>query len=299
MQRIVTDIKECEDLWKKFSPHEDLWDEWEVVFSMYHPEIHEPYFIHIENESGSGLLPLMHDGHRYQRYFHFGGNRPENRRFWFPKEMLKDFYDALPKDTSITDIDGFTIEEYEILNWGFNEDLLEQYWRYILEPGAFDFDTEKYLESFSKKHRKNIKYDLRKLSNLNYELVWGGGEYVDDLIRLSIGRFGEESDFSDDWEIKEFKSFAEAVDGVGTFRTLVILVEGRVVGVEAMALFRDHYHVLTGAFDSAYENLGKLLIMETIKQAFDLRVKEIDFMTGGGWKDLWNLEARPVYTLRK
>ena len=56
--------------------------------------------------------------------------------------------------------------------------------------------------------------------------------------------------------------------------------------------------------DSYKEAVKKIRVQtkysrETIKQAFDLRVKEIDFMTGGGCKDLWNLEARPVYTLRK
>ena len=56
---------------------------------------------------------------------------------------------------------------------------------------------------------------------------------------------------------------------------------------------------LYAASNNDYNNLGKLLNVETIQEAGRLRVDEISFMTGMQWKADWKMKSEPCLTLPK
>ncbi|MBW2970766.1 hypothetical protein KY320_01245, partial [Candidatus Woesearchaeota archaeon] len=59
---VVEDISECEELWKRFSPGNNVWELWDVAYSLYSPECYKPYFIVLkEDKKEIGLLPLWFD----------------------------------------------------------------------------------------------------------------------------------------------------------------------------------------------------------------------------------------------
>ena len=75
---VEKDIKKCEELWKKHSSNRNIWEEWDIVFSLFDKKDNEPYFI----VSEKGLLPLWYDNIEKVYYF-FGGSYPEDKTFWF------------------------------------------------------------------------------------------------------------------------------------------------------------------------------------------------------------------------
>jgi hypothetical protein len=56
---------------------------------------------------------------------------------------------------------------------------------------------------------------------------------------------------------------------------------------------------LYAASNNDYNNLGKLLNVETIQEAGRLRVDEISYMTGMQWKANWQMKSEPCLTMRK
>ena len=56
---------------------------------------------------------------------------------------------------------------------------------------------------------------------------------------------------------------------------------------------------LYAASNNDYNNLGKLLNVESIQEACRLRVDEISFMTGMQWKANWKMKGEPCVTMRK
>jgi CelD/BcsL family acetyltransferase involved in cellulose biosynthesis len=82
--------------------------------------------------------------------------------------------------------------------------------------------------------------------------------------------------------------------------TLLIEINGKIEGAELAVKYKDKYYVINGGYNPDYRNLGKLLIIEHIKKAIELKAKEIDFLIGdSGWKELWNLDTQECYTIKK
>jgi len=107
--KIIKDIKECEKLWKKFSPNESLWDMWEVAYSFYNSKVNEPFFILLDGKE-TGLLPLWLDNET-DTYHFFGGEYPENRKFWFDVAYFDDFIEQIPKGCSLVEINEKVAKE--------------------------------------------------------------------------------------------------------------------------------------------------------------------------------------------
>ena len=296
--RIVKNLAECEKLWNKFSPKKTLWDLWQVVFSFYNPEINAPFFIVlVKNGKDDGLLPLWYDSSE-ECYYFFGGEYPENRRFWFDLSFFNDVIKQIPEHFNM-----FEINKNEIGN--IPKDVLVKIdyefetstKRYFLDVEKFGYDIESYLKTFNKKHRKNLRYDLKQLEKLNYNLVFEQNEHFDDFVMLSVKRFGNDSDLSDGAFVGQMRQFVRYLSENNMLHTISIEIEGKIQGIEFAAVYNNVYYVLNGASNPEIENLGKLLIMSHIKNAIKLKAKEVDFLSSetGGWKKLWNCEEEEYY----
>ncbi|MFH1770012.1 MAG: GNAT family N-acetyltransferase [archaeon] len=293
--RIVKDLQECKLLWNKYSPSDTIWNLWDTVTSFYDEKFYEPYFILFED----GLIPLWYDK-KFKKYYFFGGEFPENRTLWIDINKFEEVIEQLPENTTIFDLNGTFVESIIAKNENLRKYFPEEDIRYFLNLKNFDFKLEEYLKTFNKKHRKNFLYDIKKLQNLNYELIWEEDEHFEEFVNFSVERFGVDSDLSDKQFKKEMNTFVTALKNRKMLHTLTIKINEKVEGIELAALFNGHYYVLNGGYNRKIKNLGKLLIFEHIKKALELKAKEIDFLVGDtGWKKLWNFETDKCYSFRK
>ena len=293
---IISDIKEIERLWRAFSPNETLWDEWDFIKPLYQPDYFTPHGLLLidDREREIGFWPLWLEK-ELNRYYTFGGDYMEDTKFWFPLEYFPLMFQKL-QATKLFDMNGQVAQavvskypEYQKYFWPAHN-------RYFLTPAKFNYSTAEYLTSFGKKHRYNLLRDLKKLQTLNYELAWESNEHFDDLIALSVQRFGEESDFIDGYFVEQMRQMVNYLVARGELHTLVVRIGGRLVALELAAEFKNVWYVLNGGQEDGIDNLGKLLIMEHIKEACLRRCQEINFLAGDtGWKRLWNLEREQYY----
>jgi len=301
MKKIISDnISLCEKLWNQFTPNTSIWDLWKTILSFYNPELFQPYFIFLEDGGRQGLLPLWLSKES-GRYFFFGGDLPENRTFWFPAEMFSAFFRAMPKRTVLYDINECSVKDVLRFYPQYKNHFIHDENRYYLDLKGLNHDLDKYFAKFSSKHRKNLFYDMRKLIGGGVTLRWNtSAEPLENMIGLNKERFAEHSDFLDNGVLRQFQSFVEYLERTGCLITLTAEMNGKIVGVELAAISKNTYYVLNGGFNPQYENIGKLLIFEQIKKANAEQYSEIDFLVGDtGWKELWNMDKEPVFTLDK
>jgi hypothetical protein len=299
--RIVKDMDECRKLWNKFSPKRTLWDLWDVAFPFYVEAINTPHFMVIQDGSGTdvGLVPLCYDT-EVEGYRYFGLGLAENRTFWFDDSLFPFVLKEMPAKTVIHDIgknaaENITKRYHETTGVFFHED-----YRYFLNLVKLNHNHEEHLKTFSGKHRKNFMNDMKKLKELPLKISWEKTEHFDNFVRFSKERFGKESDLMDDSYVLSMKSFFMFLEKEGMLSTCTVVMDGKIQGVQFGALHNKIYYILLGGFNPDIKNLGKLIILEHIKKAAELKAREVDFLsTDTGWKQLWNLEKEPYYALRK
>ena len=85
----------------------------------------------------------------------------------------------------------------------------------------------------------------------------------------------------------------------GRLKTLTIEIDGAKQAVSLSLLHGNKMIALYASSNNDYNNLGKLLNVETIQEACRLRVDEISFMTGMQWKADWKMKGEPCLTMRK
>lgn len=301
---ILDDIDTCEKLWNQFTPNTSIWDLWKTVFSLYDPDLHRPHFIFIEDGDQRGLLPLWYDSTE-KYYAFFGGSFPENRSFWFPLEMFRLFFEAMPTNTVLFDINGPTVEKIIEVYPDFAESFIEKDFRYFLNLKRFNYSLENFFKTFSHKHYKNLRYDLKKAEQVPYEKTWldkkfPTEELVEDVVALNKKRFGINSNYTDPELASALKSFCRYLESEGYLHVFSVKLEGKVVGVGAAAFYNQHYYLFEIDSDAECKNLGKLITMEHIRRAASLKAEEVDLLVGDtGWKQLWNFETESVYRLNK
>ena len=118
------------------------------------------------------------------------------------------------------------------------------------------------------------------------------------MVEFNKKRFGDESDFADKDFLIGMKKFIDYLDKENILHVISIVIDGKVQGVEIGANYNGVYYVLNAGSNREIKNLGKLLIVEHIKNAMKLKVPIIDFLSGdSGWKKLWNCEEEVLYEL--
>jgi hypothetical protein len=293
--RTITDIKECKLLWEKFSPKNSVWDLWDIAYSFHKGYDAEPLFIlGSEGNKEEGILHLQKEKDEDEAWADFfGGNYPERREFYIKdKSLLKAFINKSPKDISLSYIDP---SEKDFINCAEEDETA-----YSLNLEKYSFDIEKYFMGFNKKHRKNIRHDIRQLEKLNYDIMWNSKDSISRLAELNMLRFGKESDFNDPRFYKSIRLLIDSAEKLGVLQMLNIKINNEVEASQIALFYNGIYTVLTGGSNHEIDNLGKLLILEHIKNAVTLKARIIDFMSSeSGWKKLWNLDETMLYKFEK
>ena len=300
MIRTEKDLTECRALWERFSPGQDAWDDWDLIFAFHDQDCHRLNFMVHESGDGSpdGLVPLVYDT-VMNRYMLMGGSYPDGRMLWLQYRDFPEIFEHLPEQTVIYDlkqswVDGLLKEypQYEV-NFGEPES------RYYLVPSEFQFDFYRHLDAFSPEKRQKFLYDLRKIRKSEPTLRWSDDNEADLFIELVNRNFGAESDYASEENAKELRRVIEELQRSGRLKTLSIEVEGTRQAVSLSLLHGNKMVALYAASNNDYNNLGKLLNVETIQEACRLRVDEISYMTGMQWKANWQMQSEPCLTLRR
>lgn len=281
--RSFTKLEDCKKLWDKFSPKDILWDLWDFNHCFFNPDINRFYFIvGYENNKEIGLLPLQYESD-VKCYSFFGGNYPERRRFFIKdKEKIKQFLESSQKDLYLEYIDDSEKE--------FLDDLDECDTNFSLNIEDYP-DLNSYFATFGKKHRKNIKYDLRQLEKLDYKITWNNLTDFSRLVGLNKQRFGKDSNYLQEGFENSMKTLIDTAEKNKILHMLSVKIKNTTEAAEMAILYNNTYYVLDSGSNQNIENIGKLLIAEHIKNAIKLKAKKIDFMSSdSGWKKLWNLE---------
>jgi len=285
---VVKDILKCKELWNRFSPNKTLFDFWEYRFCFYNGYKYEPYFIvGIESEKEIGILPLWHET-KEDYYTFFGGTFPENNTFFInDKSKIKDFLKQCPIYTELSYINKSEKEFYP---------LQENEKRYFIDLKKYNNNIENYIASFDKKHRKNLRYDLRQFQKLNYLFYYNNLGDFETMVKLNKKRFGKESDYNEKEMAVSMKELMNTAHSQGRLNMISLVIEGKIEAIELAVMHDDWYHVLGTGKNIKIENIGKMMIIEHIRCALKNNISKIDFMTTkSGWKKLWHLESDMTY----
>jgi len=276
-----TELDDCRKLWEKFSPKDSLWELWDFNYCFFDSSLNKLCFVvGFEDGKEVGLLPLMFDKD-LGFYCFFGGNYPERRKFFVKdKSKVMDFLDSFKENLCLEYVDD---SEHEFVRDSYVYD------------SSFSLDLKKFpslhsfFDSFGKKHKKNVKYDLKQLEKLDYKVIWNNVVDFDRLVELNKKRFGDDSNYFQPGFEDGMKRLIKVADK--KLQMVSIKVDKVIEAVEIGVLYNKVYYVLDGGANIKIANIGKLLIVEHIKRAISLGAVKVDFLSSdSGWKKLWNLD---------
>lgn len=288
--KTITAEGECKRLWEKFSAKKGIWDLWDFRHCFHTSNFRLNFILGMKDGEEIGIMPLVHDMNDGD-YVYFGGGFPERNRIMIEdKSMLPDFLENCPKGTFLYYIDAsdghFDFEEGDK--------------RYFLTLGKYGHDFSRYLATFNKKHRKNLNYDLKKLKETGYSLVFNDFDDFGAFMEMSKARFGAESDYNDADFARSMQKAIGLACRMGILEMISVRIDGKTKAVGIGIVYNGCYYVLGNARNAGVKNIGKLLIAEQIKSAILRKCDEIDFLsTESNWKELWNLESEQMLEYRK
>jgi hypothetical protein len=300
MIRTETDLPACKELWEMFSPQQDAWDDWELMYAFHDQDKHRLNFLVHEASDGraDGLVPLVFDTTQ-DRYTLMAGSYPDGRILWLRHEDFPEFFEAFPDQTVLFDLRESWVSKLLQLHPQFEANVTERELRYYIVPAEIGYDFNKHLDTFPSDKRQKFLYDLRNIRKREPALRWSGDDEADLFIELVNRNFGAASDYADDDNANELRRVIDELHRSGRLRTLTIDIEGAKQAVSLSLLHGNKMVALYASSNNDYNNLGKLLNVETIQEACRLRVDEISFMTGMKWKADWRMKSEPCLTMRK
>ena len=285
--KTVTDKEKCRNLWEKFSTKKILWDLWDFRFCFHNNNFKFNFILGLDGKKQVGISPLVFDK-KEDIYTYLGDMFPEQNKFFIKdKKLLPEFLEQCPEGTSI-----YNIKSDEAKSYNFYKG--EK--RYFLNLEKYGNSFESYLKSFNKKHRKNLRYDLRKLKEKEYEIVTNNVKDFDRLVELSRLRFGKDSDYNDKGYVLSMTKIIDTALKMKILDIISIKIDNKIEAVGLGVFYNSCYYVLGGGRNIEIKNLGKLLITEQIKSSISHKCNEIDFLsTESKWKELWNLDSEQMY----
>lgn len=300
MIRTETDIGECRKLWERFSPQQDAWDDWDLMFAFHDQDKHRFNFLvhHAGDGPADGLLPLVYDEGK-NRFMLMAGSYPDGRVLWLQYKDFPEVFEQLPDRTVFFDLRQSWVRGLLQHHPQFEGNFCEPDVRYYLVPSEFEFDFYKHIGTFPSEKRQKFLSDLRNIGRREPTLHWGGTNEANLFIELVNRNFGTASDYADDDNADEVRRVVDELERSGRLKTLVIEIDGARQAVSLSLIHGSKMIALYAASNNHYNNLGKLLNVETIQEACRLRVDEISFMTGMKWKADWRMQGEPCLTLRK
>jgi hypothetical protein len=294
--RTVTDLDECQAIWRAVIPGEVITDLWEVR-DCFQRHFRRPVkFLVIEDSSGvSGLLPLSFI-EELRCYGYFPGET------WHGKTWLEQNRIYLRTEEPQTLLSRFRLPyhlRYLCLqeNLPQNELTIDEI-GYLFSPPQYDFSIENYFQEFSHKSIKQILKDVAALERMGVSYRYDDLSDFDLMIRLNISRFGADSYFFDRRFRESFHSLAYFLYENGWLRLTTVLIENEPAAVDMGCLYRGVYTLMAGGTNHRYPGVAKLINLHHLQRACEERMQQVDFLCGDfNWKKLFHLTPRPLFLL--
>jgi len=297
--RTETDPQECHNLWDKFSPQKHPWDDWDLMYAFHDQDRHRfNFLVHEDSGVADGLVPLVFDTTR-NRYMLMAGSYPDSRELWLRDDDFPEFFEQFPDPTVLFELKQSCVAALVKLHPQFEANFAEPDQRYYLLPAEFGFDFLNHLDTFSKDRKQKFLYDLRNIRKREPVLHWSTDDKADLFIEFVNRNFGAESDYANPEDAKEVRRVIHELHQSGRLKTLTISIDGNPQAVSMSLLQGDRMIALYASSNNDFNNLGKLLNVETIQEACRLRVDEISYMTGMQWKADWKMQSEICQTFRK
>lgn len=276
---IVKNIKECELLWREFSPQKTLFDLWSFRSCCWKVYKFEPYFILLRDDGKNvGLLPLWFN-HEISKYYWLGDvgddfNWPESNDFWLKdKRYAANLLKACPSGTVLNSIQSDLIQG---LSNSFPFKASDP--KYVLDLSSFK-TVDDYLATLNKKLRSNLRRDKKRIDNLKPVIRMNHFSDFKKLVEFNTRRF-EDSPF---WNEKWVKTFLKVINngkkgGDYQSRIISVLIDGKVVSVDLVFIFRDVYYAFVCGSDlEKCPGIGNYMNLLDIEDALGLNISMIDF----------------------
>lgn len=294
--RIVTDLDECQEIWKRTIPEETIWDMWEFRACFQGHFRRPPYFIVGEHAQRlAGLLPLSWI-EETQCYGYFPGETwqgktwLEQNRLPADNEILCDMLDRCPGPYYLR----YLLPSLESV---FQNQCVVDEVGYLFRPPDYDYNIENYFQQFSKKSAKNIK---REIASLQAGAFYRNDDISDfeHMVQLNVNNFGERSYFYDLRFLESFRSLMHYLNEKGWLRITTVVINGDIAAVDIGCVYRGDYTLLGGGTNRDYRGVAKLINLYHMERGCRERFNLIDFLCGDfSWKQKFHLTPRPLYLL--
>ena len=290
--RKITALPAAEKIWRRLSPHETIYDDWDFR-SAFYPEAPYPLLFLCAHEDGDpeplGLLPLQ-DHPRYGYEFFAEYPSEESRPFVRPgrEDIIPALYQAIPGPGKLCDISGHD---------PFTRALPLEDYKYFLPLGGLS-SFQDFLESrLNAKRRRALAKEIGQVEALRPRLAiynrQDGREIMEKLFELNVSNFGADSYLQAD----DRPSWRRLLERDFAGRILAVEIAGQLVAASLSIFYNGTWdYLLTGTAFKQYPGLGKYLVKENIEAAIRAGARQFDAGLGDcGWKKNWHFERREQY----
>ena len=295
--RIITDLEECQEIWKQAIPQEIVSDIWEFR-ACFQGHFQRPAcFLVTENARGfDGFLPLSWI-EESQCYGYFPGEAwqgktwlEQNRIPVGNRQMLCDLLDHCPGRYHLRYL--LPLESASPNPCAVDEV------GYLFSPPDYSYDIENYFLEFSNKSAKRLKREITSLEGSGLCYRYGDVSDFEHLVQLNISSFGARSYFYDYRFRESFRTLMHYLNDKGWLRITTVIIGGELAAVDMGCVYRGVYTLLGGGTNRDYPGVAKLINLHHMQRGCQERLRLIDFLCGDfSWKQKFHLTPRPLYLL--
>jgi CelD/BcsL family acetyltransferase involved in cellulose biosynthesis len=301
---VISDIKECEKLWREFSPNLTLFDTWEFRLAFYEAYKYKPYFLVLKkNGENLALLPLWYEDNNFydknlKRYTWFGSDWQEENKFFAKNiDLIPVLLSFAPTPLYLNAISKDSAEKLKD-KIEFKEDEP----KYVLNLKGFK-NHEDYLMTLKKNTRRNLRKDRNRILKQNPEIVINNFSDLDVLIELAKKRFrekGESADWEDPRRIEAFKNVIKFSGKSYKVRMIKVKINGKDAGVDLICILNKTYFAVKCGYNiSEFSGIGNFINLYEIDDAIKLGMEKIDFLQNNyQWKNKY-FPPVPLYKFEK
>lgn len=291
----VTDLDQCEQLWKTLIRPKCVSDLWEFRLCLHNQFQYQPCFIVLEDRGAvAAMLPLSYVDD-IDMFVFFPGEMWANKT-WLERTP---YYcrDRRSFDILLASCPERTFLRYLKVPQEFmSPRLTPDEFGYVLYPSDLDCDLSQYWKRFSRKKFKSIRRTIQGFDDRDCSFHINRISDFSRLVELSLQQYGVQS-FLHDLRFREgFREITHLLHRRKMLRMVSIEIDGTIAAVDLGALFRGTYSVFVGGTHQSFPGIAKLINRHHIEVSCKERLRKVDFLCGDfHWKKLWHLDAEPLF----
>ena len=294
----VTDLNECERLWKAFIIPNCVSDLWEFRLRLHNQFNNKPCFLVVEDSAGiGGMMPLSFIAD-IDTYVFFPGEIWEDKT-WLERtpfyirnsRFLYNLITACPDNIYLRYLE--LPEKIDFPEFSPDET------GYVIYPRDFNYDLSQYDKRFSRKKSKAIKKVIQSFESYGCRIYYNRLSDFNSMVEMSLKQFGRKSFMYDIRFRNGFREIMNFMHHNSILRMISCEIGGELAAVDIGAVFNGIYTVFIGGTNPEFPGIAKLMNMNHIDFCFRERLRKIDFLCGDfHWKKLWHLDSEKLWKFK-